>query len=588
MIHRGAKTSVLEQPETKVFETDVLIIGGGISGAFAAIKAKEAGGDKVMLVTKGKLGKDSISTFAAGVWIAVLPEDDKEAMFRNFALSDVHGAGLYDEDWLNVFLDDNYERLVELDKWGVEWEKTPDGNFERKECRWKLLQCMFHGPQLMDVLAKKVIDEGVEVVGHTMMTDLLTENGKPEGHVVGAVGFDGRTGEFRVFKAKAIVLAAGGCGYKSRFACHKMDTGDGVAMAYRAGAKLGRFDEGKLHTTCTDFDTQGLNMFVGLGGHFVNSKGEKFMLEYDPELKEHSGMTTLSEASAMEVRAGRGPIYLDMTHFTPEDVKKLRTVLPIPTKILERAGIMVGDKIAKKMEWAPAYYGTIGMSGGIMANTKCETSLPGLYACGDAMARAKPNAALPQAAISGARAGMFADEFAKGAQSPEVDKDQVRRLKEFALAPLDRKEGIEPDYIIIGIHEAILPYGITVIGRGDRLEKALKEIERVRDQEVPLLYAPDPHYLRLANETRNMVLCAEMYLRSRLLRTESRDSSAREDYPYTDNINWLKNVVLKQENGKMKLWTEELPIDKYKVKPKREKYLYPVFEVATRRGVKWG
>lgn len=127
-----------------------------------------------------------------------------------------------------------------------------------------------------------------------------------------------------------------------------------------------------------------------------------------------------------------------------------------------------------------------------------------------------------------------------------------------------------------------------MISRGDRLEKAIKEIEKIRDEEVPLLYASDPHYLRIANEIKNMVLVAEMYLRSRLLRKESRYACLREDYPHTDNVNWLKWTMLKQENGRMKLWTEDISIERYKVKPKREKYLYPVFEIATRRGVKWG
>ena len=79
-----------------------------------------------------------------------------------------------------------------------------------------------------------------------------------------------------------------------------------------------------------------------------------------------------------------------------------------------------------------------------------------------------------------------------------------------------------------------------------------------------------------------------MYLRSRLLREDSREGSAREDYPYTDNINWLKHTVLKQENGEMKLWAEDIPVDNYEVRPKREKYLYPIFEVARRRGIEWG
>jgi len=174
------------------------------------------------------------------------------------------------------------------------------------------------------------------------------------------------------------------------------------------------------------------------------------------------------------------------------------------------------------------------------------------------------------------------------AEEPKINRKQVEELRKLTLSPLERKDGIEPDHIIIGVQEAVFPYEVTVISRGNRLEKAIDEIGRIRDEEVPLLYGSDAHYLRIANEARNIVLFAEMQLRSRLLREESRDGCLREDYPYTDNVNWLKNTVLKQENGKMKLWTEDIPVERYKVKPKREKYLYPIFEVARKKGITWG
>jgi succinate dehydrogenase/fumarate reductase flavoprotein subunit len=278
-----------------------------------------------------------------------------------------------------------------------------------------------------------------------------------------------------------------------------------------------------------------------------------------------------------------------MTHFAPEDVKKMRVVLPIPTMILERAGVLVEDRIEKKVEWAPTFFGTIGLSGGVIANTKCETSLPGLYVCGDAMGYPPAGpAALAGAAVTGARAGTFATEYAKGAKEVKTDEEQVENLRIFTYAPIERHDGIDPDHVIIGIQEILNPYEITVISRGDRMEKAIKEIERMRDEEVPLLYASDAHYLRLANEIKSMVLLAEMYLRSRLLRTESREGCLREDYPYTDNVSWLKNTRLKQEQGRMKLWTEDIPVDKYRIRPSGIKYLNPVFEVATKKGIKWG
>jgi succinate dehydrogenase/fumarate reductase flavoprotein subunit len=286
---------------------------------------------------------------------------------------------------------------------------------------------MFQGPKLMEVIAGKVIESGVTVVPRIMITDLLTINGEIGERVVGAAGFDGRTGEFKVFEAKATIIAAGACSMKARFAGQRFETGDTYAMAYRAGAKLGGLELGHLmQTTCTDFDTQGLNMFVGLGGQFINNKGESFMLDYDPELGNHSSMSRLSEASAMEVRAGRGPIYLDMTFFTSEEMKLFKTALPLPMMIMERAGVIVDDRIVKKMEWAPAWRGLIAQGGGVVVNRKCEASLPGLYACGDAMERHKhPPLGLPGAAVTGARAGRFAAEYIKDAPTPRIHEKKV-------------------------------------------------------------------------------------------------------------------------------------------------------------------
>lgn len=570
--------------------SDILVIGGGLAGAFAAIKAKEAGAGSVVLVSKGKLGKDSISTFGAGVYMMNLPEDDKEALIKTYTLSDSFGAGLIDPDWLYVHLDESYDRMLEMDRWGVEWEKTPEGKYERVVQKHGQLKCMFHGPQLMEAVAKKVESSGVRVIGHIMITDLLTASGEPGDRVTGAVGFDNRSGDFKVFKAKATVLAAGACTYKSRFACHKFQTGESYAMAYRAGAVLGRLEIGEIHhETSAEYDMQGLNMFQGLGGKFVNARGEEFLNDYDPILGNKTSMPRIAEAAAMEHRAGRGPMYLDMTHFTPEQVRKLKLVVPIPARVMERGGIIVGDRIIRKMEWAPAFMASNAMGGGVIANTSCETSLPGLFTCGDAMARsiALPSR-MPGAAVTGARAGRFAAEYTRQTEFPKINDKQVEILRKSSFAPLERKDGIEPDHIIIALLETIIPYEVVVISRDDRLEKAIQEIERLREEEVPLLHASDAHYLRLANETRNILLVAEMYLKSRLLRKDSRDGCAKEDYPYTDNMNWLKHTMLKQENGRMKLWAEPIPLEKYRVKPRIERWLYPVFAAATRRGVKWG
>jgi fumarate reductase (CoM/CoB) subunit A len=580
----------MAKEKTEIIDTDLLVIGGGVSGALAAIKAKEGGVDRVILVSKGKPGYDSISAFAAGVYDVFDPdEDDREAVFKERALSDHWGAGLYDEDWLNILLDENKGVLLDLERWGVEWERTPDGKIQRLPMKRNILRAMFHGPQMMRTVAKHAKKIGIQILSHIMMTDLLTENGKPSERVVGAVGFETRTGDFKVFKAKATVLAAGGCGFKGRFAGHRFQTGEAHVMAYRAEAQLGRFEQEGLHTTPMDWDMHGMNMFQAYGGRFVNAKGEEFLLEYDPVLKNNTTMELFSVAMVMEDRAGRGPTYLDMTHFAPEEVRQMKAVGPQYTRMLERLGYIVGDKIVKKIEWGPAYFGNVCQGGGVVVNTKCESSLPGLFVCGDATAREAARRSLQGATVSGVIAGRSVAGYLKKAEDVEIDEDQVEKHRNAAFAPMDRKDGIDPHQVFIGVLEQIIPAGVTVLRHGEIMEKSLEEVRRILNEEVPYLHAPDPHYLRLANEAENIAIEAEWYLRSALLREESRGQlGIREDFAYCENVNWLKWTMLKRVNGQAKIWTVDAPVKNYKVKPKLEKYLHPLFEVANRRGVKWG
>jgi len=571
-------------------KTDLLIIGSGLAGSFAAIKAKETGAKRVTVVSKGKIGTDGASTFGAGIIYALFPDEDRATAFKKMASHEFYGAGLYDEEWLDATLDEYYERIIEMDNWGVKFMKTPDGKFKRIFTRWDENMIQLPGPQVMEAMAQKVLDSKAEVIGNTMITDLLTEDGEPGRRVIGAIGFDVRTGEFKVFEAKCVIMASGPCTFKAMWTGHRNLSGEGYVIAYRAGAELGGFEMGSNHiVTGRDYDLMGQSMLFGLDGYLVNAMGERFMKEYYPPSADKAITARMAAAVAMEVRGGRGPIYLDLTHWSSEQIENLRYAYPLTVKILEQKGVIVGNRVLEKIEQTCTWCGTITAGGGIRVNTKCESTLPGLYACGDAMIRRLHHPfCLTGAAAAGARAGRYAAIYAKEAEEITPDEDQVENARKSAYLPLDRKDGIEADHLIIKLQEALLPYNVAIIARADRLEKAIKEVQRIREEELPLVYAADPHYLRLCNEIRSMVEVAEMYLRCRLMRQESRESCLREDYPYVDNIDWLKWIYLKQDNGKMKLWTEDLPIEKYKIKPERKKYLHPVFEVARKRGVKWG
>jgi succinate dehydrogenase / fumarate reductase flavoprotein subunit len=145
--------------------------------------------------------------------------------------------------------------------------------------------------------------------------------------------------------------------------------------------------------------------------------------------------------------------------------------------------------------------------------------------------------------------------------------------------PLRRKDGVDPDVVVLSVQELLFPMEVYIIRHEKRLQHSLAEICALRDELVPLLKAHDPHYLRMAIEAANMVTCGELFLRAALTRKESRGSHLREDYGAIDNESWLKWIILRQgERGDIGVTTEEIPTDRYPVKPERKSTTHPIAE----------
>jgi len=178
------------------------------------------------------------------------------------------------------------------------------------------------------------------------------------------------------------------------------------------------------------------------------------------------------------------------------------------------------------------------------------------------------------AAVTGARAGLNAAEYTSRLGKPIVDKVNLTGLKEIAHAPAKRKGGFRPGWATQVLQGVMLPYFVLRIKHGKRLEAALTTIEFLREHVVPRLVAEDAHELRLAHETKNMVLNAEMKLRASIFRTESRGTHYREDYPGRDDPDWLAWVILKEEQGTMELRKEAIPEEWWPdlSKPYEERY----------------
>lgn len=564
----------------KVIEADVLVIGGGLAGCFTAIKAKESGANKVVQIDKGMVGKSGCSALAAGALFAFCPEeDDFGQVFKEIV---ERADFLIDQERLKNHLEEIWDRVTEMESFDVEFEKTEDGRLRRHLGRGNIKNVMFHGPQLMDAMAKATRKKGVAQFHKTMMTDLLTKDDR----VVGAIAFSTQTGEFYVFKAKATVLATGFNWYKGRDPGNRSCTGDGYVAAYQAGCDITHIEISHNNFFPANYDIgPGMSMYVGTGGFFINSKDERFMERYDPVLKDRALQNILAPSFAMEVKRGNTPIYIDMTHFTEEQVQLLKKVIPLPMRMYERVNIIKNNRFVNKIELmatAPNF------QGGPLVNIRFETYLPGLYACGDSVPYAGLEGGqcyMAGAATSGATAGRSAAQFAKDAYDTMLDKEQVDVLIKQALQPIEREDGIEPDQVLLSLQEAIFPYDVLMLRDEERMKKAIQEVKNIRENQVPLLFAYDPHYLRMALEARNMVNLAEMQLRSAIFRRETRERAVREDYPYRNNIDWLKWVSIKKSNSGMEIFTQDLPIENYPIKPEKMRVLHPIWQRAKELGI---
>lgn len=565
-------------------DTDILVVGGGAAGCFAAIKAREAGARNIILVDKGYVGKSGCTKFAAGSFKCFIPDLDDYDLWMTKAVEE--GCYINDQDWTRKHLEDVYSRALELDAWGVPFLKDDAGRFDRLEGQGSSHQrpiktMMFEGPVLMDILRKVVKQRSVKIIDKTMVTHLIHD--RSDAHTIaGALGFDLKTGEQCCFTAKAVILTAGAQAFKSHYAYQKMVTGDAHVMGLRAGAELTNYEFCCHHLACADLDTTGMNVLQGVGARFLNRHGEPYMLKYDPEYGDHAAMNRLSAAMACEVRKGNGPIFLDFSRFSSETLAYFKKTLPIMYLAFEKAGIIQGEAIQDRVEWVSVNMGNVGYGGGLKINTECETSLNGLYAAGDATCGPASGVegfcayAIPFASTSGAIAGRSAAKYARTAGAIALNETERRRFSGELAQPLKRSQGVEPDTVVLRVQELIFPMDVYILRHQSRLEKTLNEMVELRRWVAAHLKAYDPHYLRMAIEAVNMVTCGELFLRAALKRTESRGSHLREDFLDTDNIDWIKWIILAAKGDETAVSTEDIPIDRYPVQPEKKRIRHPV------------
>ncbi len=538
----------------KVIETDVLVIGGGIAGCFAAIKAKNRGVD-VTLVDKNYIGKSGSTHFGGGYIVIFNPEWGHDF---NAWMDRINKTCEYvnNREFTELVLKDSYARYEDLVSWGVEFIKENGELKKYTDLNPPLEARHIRRLTLAPTLRKQAEKVGIRIIDRVMITDLL----KQDGSIVGAIGFPMENNETYIFKAKATVVSAGLTHFKSSGQHVHFLTGDSSAMAYRVGAEVTGKEYRSLAVTMADYPAW--------RGH-ANAIARYYGF-VDADYKELKSSFTAWFYRDFAVHEGRGPVYWDLDAATPEDVKAIQfhqQIYSTPNE-WERIGLDVSKGGKIRMVGGAGEGSSVHSGEGVWPiNTQCATCVPGLYVAGEACGGRHAHAFYPHpgfasntCAVTGTRAGEGAAEYAKKRGNLTLNKEELEKAKSILYAPTTHKGGFSPRWVTQVFHGLTIPYFILGIKHHDRLTAALTLIEFIRDHLIPKLTAADTHELRLAHETRNMVLNAEMRMRASLFRTESRGCHYREDYPRRDDPTWLAWVKLGQdEDGNMKVMKEPIP-----------------------------
>lgn len=552
----------------KVIETDVLVIGGGVAGLWAANKARVFV-DRVTIVDKGPKDWGGQASRSGGAVDAAVPPDNADDFVKDLVY---YYDGLCDQELWGTIFGQSFDRILDYQRLGYEFITGPDGRLKGIPQRGlEHIKCYLGKPfgmggkNMVGVLVNEAQRLGVERLGRIVITDLLKENGK----VVGATGFDAIDGQFYILKARAVLLAVGNGGWKVSYH-HNTCAGDTVYLGLRVGAEATNCEFARVWNVPKLFGWEGQTYLLPLGAKFVNAKGESFMNRYSPILGANTDPHYITRAMAIEAREGRGPFYLDCTPMKPEDRE---LVTPKGGGWMELNYLKLKDLgmsfFEDKLEWIAQMRLSVM---GIAADIAGRTSVPGLFAAGRARATDPTvyigGLSLCLTAVTGYMSGEAAGSYAASQRLTNVDTDTISEQKHQLYKPF-KKPGIPPKKVLREIQKVVFPYDVSILKKETSLKKALSQLDRIREELLPRMGALDAHYLMKLMEVRSIFLMSELFVRASLTRTESRAGHYREDYPTRDDAKWLGQILVTQKGGEIDLRVKPLPVDRYKIKPTR-------------------
>ena len=553
-------------------EHDVLIIGAGGAGLRASLEAL-AQGASVGVVCKSLLGKAHTVMAEGGIAAAMANVDAADNWKTHFR--DTMRGGKFLNNWrmAQLHAQESPDRVRELEQWGALFDRTENGDILQRAFGGHTFKRLCHvgdrtGLEMIRTLQDRGVQQGIDVYMECTVTRLLTDNGR----VAGAFAYWRETGRLIVFKAKSIVIATGGIGKAWRITSNSWEyTGDGMALAYEAGAELMDMEFVQFHPTGMVWPPGVQGILVteavrGEGGTLRNKAGERFMEKYDPKRMELSTRDVVARSIYTEVKEGRGTehggAYLDISHKPAEYVKKKLPSMYHQFKELADVDITKGP-----MEVGPTCH---YMMGGIRVDAETtQSTILGLFAAGEAAAGLHGSNRLGGNSLSdllvfGRRAGLFAAEYAKRASPASIDSVQIEQAEKELLAPFS-STGAESPYAIHRDLQEVMQNLVGIYRTKEDLQRALVELEKLKARaakagvEGSRLFNPGWH---LSYDLRAMFIVSEAVTHSALARTESRGAHSRIDYPNLDTVWEKKHNIIVRESGAMKRRespVEELP-----------------------------
>ena len=591
-------------PDYETFEHDVLVIGAGGAGLRAAIEASGAG-VRVGLVCKSLLGKAHTVMAEGGIAAALANVDERDNWKVHFA--DTMRGGQYVNQWrmAELHAKEAPDRVRELEAWGAVFDRTKDGRILQRHFGGHKYPRLAHvgdrtGLEMIRTLQDHGVHRGIDVYMEHTILSLLKDGDR----VVGAFGYERERGRFKIFRAKAVVLATGGIGRAYKITSNSWEyTGDGHTLAYDAGADLIDMEFVQFHPTGMVWPPSVMGILVtegvrGEGGILTNKEGRRFMFDAIPENyrtqtadNEEEGWRYcqgakdarrppelltrdhVSRCIVREIKEGRGSphggVYLDISWIKqklPNAAEHIKRKLPSMYHQFKQLADI--DITKQPMEVGPT---THYIMGGVHVDSDTQMSrVPGLFAAGECAAginganRLGGNS-LSDLLVFGKRAGEFAAKFARENSLGKIDRlqaEQIENVAREALAPFDRSSSESPYQVQKDLQDTMQDL-VGIVRNESEMREALGKIDGFKKRAEKTAVSGNREYnpgWHTALDLKNLLTVSEAITRGALERKESRGAQFRDDYPDKDEqFAKVNTMISKAADSSMQVRLEPLP-----------------------------